>query len=118
MIEILEHKTAAKYIEKYFDVLTKTGYLKSGTTKDYLRYLFLVDFIDTLYPFLTEMDYDIMGNVLRNIFSHGDCLLSYPLFCTRRNVIGKPYYTGKAIVRITETDKVLRITEDLNLRGV
>lgn len=117
MLDIINRKAAAKYAEKYFDTLSKTGYLKESTTKDYIRYFFLIDFIEHFYDFLSEYDYELIGNLLRGIFSHGDCLLSYPMFCERRNIIGLPRYMGKGTFRITE-NKILRSTEENEIEEI
>lgn len=117
MLEVLEHKKAVAYAEKYFDKLTSTGYMKKGTTKDYLRYLFFIDFIDFMYTFISDKDYDCITRVLQRLFSKGDCLLTYPMFCQRRSIIGQPRYTGIASVRSVETFDNIRTTETGNLRG-
>lgn len=118
MVEVLEHKKALGYLNKYFDQLAKFGYAKKGTTSRYLLYLFLVDFVDTLYRFFSEEDYCKVEEVLTGLFSGGDCLLSYPLFCSARAKLGKPQYMGSGSFRVTQSGNSPRITEDDNLRGV
>lgn len=118
MVEVLEHKKAIGYLKNYFDQLAKFGYVKKGTTSRYMLYLFLVDFVDSLYRFFTEEDYCNVEKALSALFSGGDCLLSYPAFCSARAKLGKPQYTGAGSIRITETGNHPRTTEDDNLRGV
>lgn len=118
MIEVLEHKKAAKYAERYFDKLTKTGYVKRSTMRNYLRYMFFIDFIDYMYPFITDAAYDDITRVLQRLFSNGDCLLTYPMFCQRRSILGLPIYLGSAKLRSIQDESNIRITENSNLRGV
>lgn len=118
MVEVLEHKKALEYLNKYFDQLAQFGYAKPGTTSRYLLYVFLVDFVDTLYRFFSEDDYCKVDDVLSSLFSGGDCLLSYPLFCTVMAKLGEPQYMGAGSIRVTETGKHPRETEDDKLRGI
>ena len=117
MVEVLEHKKALGYLDKYFDQLTKFGYIKKCTASRYLLYLFLVDFVDTLYMFFSEKDYNDVGKLLSELFSDGDCLLSYPVFCSIRAKLGQPQYMGSGRIRITEIDSYQRKTENDKLRG-
>lgn len=117
MVEVLEHKRVLKYIDKYFNTLSSVGYLSTGKRKQYLRYMFLVDFMDTFYDFFTESDYKELEYLLTYIFSGGDCLLSYPVFCGRCAVMGKANFSELGQLRSTEDYVEMRSTEDDNYRG-
>ena len=80
-----------------------------------LVYTFLIDFVEYMHPFITEKDYALIDNMLGKLFAGGNCLLPYPVFCTRRATLGKPEYLTLQPVRITE-DSIERITEDEYIR--
>lgn len=117
MVEVLEHKRVLKYIDRYFNTLSSVGYLSAGKRKQYLRYMFLVDFMDSFYDFFTEADYKELEYLLTYMFSGGDCLLSYPVFCGRCAVMGKPNYSDTGLTRATEINHNLRLTESKEHRG-
>lgn len=86
----------------YYDLLTKTGYVKPGKVRKLLLYIFLIDFVETLHAFIDEKDYSIIEKALAKIFVDGGCLLPYPVFCTRRATLGSADYMGDFVVRVTE----------------
>lgn len=116
MVELLRHKDVLSRLKAYYDRLAKTGYVPEGTVKRLTRYLFLVDFVDCMYTYLTEEDYRNIEELLSALFGGGDCLLPYPVFCSRRAVVGMPNFIGTALPRITETASAMRNTEDDNFR--
>ena len=117
MVEVLDGDKVLGYLSGYFEMLANAGSVSPATSMDFVRYLFLVDFVDTMYGFLTEADYTEIEALLSELFSKGHCLLSYPVFCSRRISIGKAKLdTGN--LRITEDVSELRITEDEKLRGI
>lgn len=116
MVEVLEHKEATRYLQKYYDFLENTGYVKEKVTDSYLLYLFLVDFVDMLYMYMSDEDYSEIEQLLVEQFSAGYCLLPYPRFCSQCVTVGDPLMTHVHLRR-SETDG-LRQTEDNKLRGV
>lgn len=117
MVGIVNSASAFAYIDKYFDTVQKLGYVKKSIPNRLLAYSFIVNFVDTLYYFLTEEDYNNIEDAMLNIFSGASCLLPYNDFCTQKIKLGKPY--GKVVFRGTEgTIRNLRSTEDVNLRKV
>lgn len=118
MVEVLDSDKVLGYLSGYFERLAKAGSVPPTTSMDFVRYLFLVDFVDTMYGFMTEADYAEVETLLSELFSKGHCLLSYPVFCSRRISIGKAELSDTGNLRITEDVSELRITEDENLRGV
>ena len=117
MIEVVNSKAASAYLDKYLTLVQKMGYVRPPTLVNrFLAYTFLVDFVDTLYYFLTEKDYCEIEDAMLNIFSNAGCLLSYSMFCTQKAKIGKPF--GSVAFRGTETRSNIRATEDNKLRKV
>lgn len=111
MEEVLEHKKALDYIKGYYDVLSKEGYVKKNTERMFLRYLFLIDFVDTVYYYLTDEDYKVIEDCLHNWFSNGECLLPYPLFCHRCTTVGMTTVFDYDGIRVMNTEKKIRITD-------
>lgn len=118
MVELFGHKRLLSYLESYFDTLTKTGYTTDGTRRLYLRLMLISDLVDDFYDFLTEEDYRKLDDTLLAMMGNGNCLLSYPVFCQRRAILGQPRYMAYGKVRITEETSDTRATETDNLRGV
>lgn len=115
MVEVLEHKEVLSYLDRYYDYLEKSGYVKEKITDSYLLYLFLVDFVDLLYPYITDGDYAEIEQLLVEQFSAGYCMLPYPRFCTQCVTVGDPTMT-QVHLRRSETEG-LRQTENEKLRG-
>ena len=119
MLESINDKRVLERINAYFEMLRKTGYIKPGTTSRYMLYVFLFDFVDTLYDYLTEDDYTAINKVLRGIFGEGNCLLPYSRFLDIKAKVGVPHYEGYATQRVTETqsgDKERYSEQDYQLR--
>ncbi len=115
MERLIDAKKANGYVKNYFSYLTETGYVSPGITKRFLLYFFLIDFVETLYPYFTEKDYQEIEKLMLSLFGSGGCLLPYPVFCAN-GVAGMPYYMGSVKLRSTEQTSILRTTEDDNLR--
>ena len=117
MVEVLEHGNVLGCLAGYYRRLSATGYVRRGTSAAFMRYLFLADFVDTMYHYFTDEDYAEIDRLLYATFTEGDCLLPYPSSCGRRVVVGDASPLGGNL-RITETPSELRVTENENLRGV
>lgn len=96
MVEMVNDKKVLERVSSYFEMLRNTGYVKAGTTSKYLLYIFLFDFVDTLYDYITEEDYEKINLLLRSIFSSGDCLLPYRTSDVNAAKIVTPHYHGYA----------------------
>lgn len=116
MIEIINSKSAVNYLENYYNALKRMGYVKKPVMYRYLAYAFLVDYVDTLYYFLSEKDYCKIEEAMLSIFRNADCLLTYSNFCLQKAKIGNPY--ASVTLRGIETRANLRATETNNLRKV
>ncbi|MBQ3949111.1 MAG: hypothetical protein II661_01430 [Bacteroidales bacterium] len=102
MLETLNDKRILERVQSYFEILKKTGYVKPGTTSRYLLYIFLYDFVDVLYDFMTGDDYAKINKILRSLFGEGNCLFPYNSTLAPCAHMGKPHYEGYPTEQITE----------------
>lgn len=120
MLQVVAEKKALKTLGNYFAMLGKTGYVRNSQVRRFLAYLFLIDFVSYTSTYFTRKDYDTVADALGRLFANGGCLMPYPVFCSNRIVLGKPYYMGALKLRVTEgervEDRIKRITEDDILR--
>jgi len=116
MVDLLDNKKALTQLKKYISNLSKTGYVRRSSVKRYMRYLFLIDFVDAFYPMLTMSDYGAIDEVMLRIFSDGDCLLPYPVFRSRCKKMVLPWDTSDDALRVTCLNRALRYTENGQLR--
>lgn len=110
MLLAVEKPRAKALLDKYFNTLAATGYVKRPVVKKFLIWLFLVQFVERIYELLTDDDYNKINELLINIFSDGGCLLPYMLL-KKKITVGKPLYMGEFDLRITE-DNMWRAAED------
>ena len=118
MLSLINDKIANNILKRYYSQLEKTGYVKETSVKRMLVYLFLIDFVDNTFWYLEDKDYTYISRLMNFLFSNGDCLLPYPVFCTNRAVLGRDGEPMRARLRITEdlSGNIDRITEDDELR--
>jgi len=116
MLNVLNSGKVLGTLENYFDMLTKTGYMKGPVTCRFLLYLFLYDFADTMYDYLSDEDYEKINKLLNATFSGAGCLLPYHNTVHDGIKVGTQRYEGRRVRRITETAQGSKqqITEDLN----
>ena len=103
MIELISKKAAEGPLVNFLDLLTKTGYVRAGMVKKLLLYTFLLDFVEYMHAFIDEEDYKIIERMLVKLFSGTNCLLPYPVFCSRRLTLGSTDYMTDFAIRITES---------------
>lgn len=118
MIELFNNNILLGYVDDYYNRLSRVGYVKDKTTLNYVLYLFLVDFVDTMYVYISEDDYKKLEKAISKIFFEHDCLLSYKTFSSVRAKIAGPYYMGNGNMRIDESDNVPKSGEMKEIRGV
>lgn len=118
MYRMFKKDEALSTIENYFTALTETGHVTEGVSRKLLLYMFLLDFMDTLFVYCTEADYDKINRVLSCIFNGRNCLLPYKLFYRYRTTtkIGLPVYMSTVKFRATEVDEETRTTENEQVR--
>lgn len=119
MHNLFDAHIAVKHLDSYFAVLSEVGYVKKSIIKRYMMYMFLIDFVDSVYPYLSEEDYKTIYTFMNEIFSGSSCLIPYPVFCYRKMAVGKPTYMGAPSLRKTDLENKLRsIIDSKELRKV
>lgn len=123
MIRQLEKDNALEHISDLFKMLSVTGYVKRPAITRMLVYSFLIDFIDVMYPYITDADYKEIECVLSKIFGQGCCLMPYDSYKNRQkglvaSAYGLPYYTGRTYrIKYTENSNP-RVTEQIQSRRI
>lgn len=114
MAKLISEEKPKEILKNYFTLLRKAGYVKHPVVFRMLAYLFLLDFISSVSNFIDEKDYLIINRVMKQLFSSGDCLLPYPVYCINRATLGEStLMTGNFRFRSPETDtSILRTSED------
>lgn len=121
MLTALDDKIIFDRLLNYIGALKENGHVNNATTCRFMTYMFLYDFVETLYDFLTEADYKIIDDILISIFSAGDCLLPYEPMSNEGFIVGKPIFDGFATYRQVEDESgggVRPVEENDNLRIV
>lgn len=103
---------ASEQLEKYMSHLSETGDVGKGTSRRYMIYLFLVDFVNTFYEHLTSKKYELINRIVASLFDGSNCLREWRIIEQQRLHIGSPYYEGTGAVRLTENDKMVRKVEN------
>ena len=120
MLKVIEKEKALPIVNRYLDMLARTGYVKHPTALRLLAYLFLVERTEWVYDFMTDKDYHKMDIALVKMFTDGGCLMPYQVIAANRLRIGRTYtgvahYTGVVTMRVTEKNEQ-RISEKSKLR--
>lgn len=118
---MIEDSKVTGLLAKYFVHLEHMGYVNQHTMSKYMLYLFLYDFADSMYDFISDKDYLTINKLLRALFATGGCLLPYELFGQfgyLKATLGSNKYMGAFGPRITEDREHPRMTEDDNVRFV
>lgn len=79
--EAIKETKALGLLDGYFNLLSEAGYARRGNVNKFLVYMFLLDFVDVMYPFLTDGDYNKIDALLRKLMNGNSCLLPYDLYC-------------------------------------
>lgn len=120
MLTAIDNDKALSYVSKYFTLVSRTGYAKHNIVQWYLFYLFIIDFVNWVYPYFTDDDYKKVDMAIVKLFSGGNCLVPYQVFSYDKlkiaRHVGLAHYTGPSILRKTEPVGYTRTTEDETLR--
>ena len=111
MLVAVEKEKAKELLDRYFNLLGSTGYVKRPVVLRYLAWLFLVDFVEKVYGLLYNKDYTAINDALICITNGNCCLLPY-IYESQNITWGQPIYMGKFKVRLTENE-LLRIQEGI-----
>lgn len=115
---MIDEGKALGTVNKYFDILSNTGYMKPKMMQKFFIYLFLLDFVDYTHRYMDEEEYNLINSALRNLFTGGGCLLPYSICCAEKVTLGRDEYMGVLKNRITEDllENKDRYTEDEYIR--
>lgn len=118
MLEYIENpKNTVSILDKYYNLLTQTGYVKRATVMRLLLYLFLLDFVDVLHYYFDEKDYEQVNCLLVKLFTGAGCLLPYHVFRKFNTKVGMPGdQSSMSGPRVTEKNRDVRISEDGTIR--
>ena len=73
MIEILHDDYVYKHLGKYYDVLSKRGYIGKDIVLKFVVWLFLYDFVGKVDRFMKEPDYELIDKMLSHLFDCNYC---------------------------------------------
>lgn len=122
MLQIVAEKEAFGALNKYINILRKTGYTGPGVYKWFLLYIFLIDFLEYTHDFFSDDDYVAVTDAFSKLSGMSGCLVPYPVFCTNRATLGRAHYIGPFKVRVSEAervaDRIKRVTQEGDLRTV
>lgn len=98
-------------VNKYFSVLSHTGYKPYNEVEQLLAFIFIEEIIyGPLSWYITEEDYNIINNSLDCLY--GSCMIPFPDY---KKAVASIIHKLPEEYRITETG-VLRIDDSQNLR--
>ena len=100
-------------LEKYFKYLSQFGYMKMTNVNILLTSIFLLDVLKEYQWYITEEDYQLIDNILRQ-YDCCSCLVSYDNY---KNTPIKPInsYVSHQPIKVTENIDT-RTTQTDNLR--
>lgn len=118
MLNVINKSKAMPIVKRYYTKATVTGYVAHPLVKRMMAYMFLIDFIETLYPYFEDDGtYRLIDMAMVKIFTDGGCIFPYEATHANYLQIGKAHYMGNSSLRIT-TDNIMRETENDYLRRV
>ena len=98
-------------LEKYFQYLTQFGYMKMTNVNILLTSIFLLDVLKEYQWYITEEDYQLIDNILRQ-YDCCSCLVSYDSYKnapieSSNSKSGQPIkVTENTNIRTTQTDNL------------
>ena len=95
-------------LNKYFDILSKTGYVKSKEVNKVIILTFLSRLLNDFYEYITEEDYN---DIIKSIYCLSDCLIRLPKYNVFKDSIIHHKYNDGLMLRITE-DNLNRFMEN------
>lgn len=98
-------------LERYFKVLSQFGYKSYSEIKKLLTLLFIQNFLQLYWQYITEEDYDQINKVLEYLYG-STCLIPYQYYKTYQ--ASKNTNSGNNI-KVTE-DMLSRSTEEQSVR--
>ena len=95
-------------LNKYFDILSKTGYVKSKEVNKVIILTFLSRLLNDFSEQITEDDYN---DIIKSVYCLSDCLIRLPKYNVFKDSIIHHKYNDGLILRITE-DELNRFMEN------
>ena len=95
-------------LNKYFDILSKAGYVKSKEVNKVIILTFLSRLLNDFSEYITEEDYN---NIIKSVYCLSDCLIRLPKYNIFNDSIIHHKYNDGLILRITE-DELNRFMEN------
>ena len=95
-------------LNKYFDILSKAGYVKNKEVNKVIILIFLSRLLNDFSEYITEEDYN---NIIKSIYCLSDCLIRLPKYNVFKDSLIHHKYNDGLILRITE-DELNRFMEN------
>lgn len=93
--------------------LSSMGYVRGKYVRKLNVYMFLIDLVEYMNPYITEADYKKIEKALACLFTDGGCLLKYPVFDANRTALlnnptvkGTQNFYGTVWYRVTRSTGV------------
>lgn len=95
-------------LNKYFDILSKAGYVKSKEVNKVIILTFLSRLLNDFYEYITEEDYN---DIIKSVYCLSDCLIRLPKYNVFKDSLIHHKYNDGLILRLTE-DNLNRFMEN------
>ena len=95
-------------LNKYFDILSKAGYVKSKEVNKVIILTFLSRLLNDFSEYITEEDYN---NIIKSVYCLSDCLIRLPKYNVFKDSIIHHKYNDGLMLRMTE-DNLNRFMEN------
>lgn len=95
-------------LNKYFDILSKAGYVKSKEVNKVIILTFLSRLLNDFSEYITEKDYN---DIIKSIYCLSDCLIRLPKYNAFKDSLIHHKYNDGLMLRITE-DNLNRFMEN------
>lgn len=95
-------------LNKYFDILSKTGYVKNKEVNKVIILTFLSRLLNNFSEYITEEDYN---DIIKSVYCLSDCLIRLPKYNVFKDSIIHHKYNDGLLLRITE-DNLNRFMEN------
>ena len=95
-------------LNKYFDILSKAGYVKSKEVNKVIILTFLSRLLNDFSEYITEEDYN---DIIKSVYCLSDCLIRLPKYNVFKDSLIYNKYNDGLMLRITE-DNLNRFMEN------
>ena len=86
-------------LNKYFDILSKVGYVKSKEVNKVIILTFLSRLLNDFSEYITEEDYN---DIIKSVYCLSDCLIRLPKYNIFKDSLIHNKYNDGLMLRITE----------------